>query len=65
MVTRGSAINTAKSFIGDCKTNGLIFFKVLIFGSVAKDTLHEWSDIGLILICYWFRINSTTMFLIT
>ncbi len=57
MVTRESAINTAKSFIGDCKTKGLIFSKVLIFGSVAKDTLHEWSDIDLLLVSDQFNDN--------
>ncbi len=30
MVTREIAINTAKSFINDCKSNGLTFYKVLL-----------------------------------
>jgi predicted nucleotidyltransferase len=57
MVTRELAINTAKSFIRDCKSNGLTFYKVLIFGSVAKDNLHEWSDIDLLLISDQFNDN--------
>lgn len=48
MVTRETAINTAKSFVHDCKLHGLTFNKVLIFGSVAKDKTHEWSDIDLL-----------------
>jgi predicted nucleotidyltransferase len=57
MVTRELAIKTAKSFIRDCKLNGLTFYKVLIFGSVAKDNLHEWSDIDLLLISDQFNDN--------
>lgn len=57
MVTRESAINTAKSFIDECKLNGLVFRKVLIFGSVAKNTMHEWSDIDLLLVSDQFSEN--------
>jgi predicted nucleotidyltransferase len=57
MVTRESAINTAKSFVRDCKLNGLTFYKVLIFGSVAKNNTHEWSDIDLLLISDQFSDN--------
>lgn len=49
MVTRETAIKTAKSFISDCQLNGLNFYKVLLFGSVAKVLTHEWSDIDLLL----------------
>jgi len=57
MVTRETAINTAKSFVKDCKLNGLTFYKVFIFGSVAKDNIHEWSDIDLLLISDQFSEN--------
>jgi predicted nucleotidyltransferase len=57
MVTREIAINTAKSFVHDCKIAGLTFYKVFIFGSVAKGTLHEWSDIDLLLISDQFNDN--------
>ncbi|HAM98891.1 MAG TPA: hypothetical protein DCQ26_09815 [Marinilabiliales bacterium] len=57
MVTRETAINTAKSFIKDCKLNGLSFYKVLIFGSVVKGNIHEWSDIDLLLISDQFTEN--------
>jgi len=48
MVNRETAIKTAKSFIRDCQSNGLTFYKVFIFGSAAKDKMHEWSDIDLL-----------------
>jgi predicted nucleotidyltransferase len=57
MVTRETAINTARSFIQDCKMQGLTFNKVLIFGSVAKGKIDEWSDIDLLLISDQFTDN--------
>lgn len=57
MVTREIAINTAKSFVRDCKSNGLTFYKVFLFGSVAKRNMHEWSDIDLLLISDQFNDN--------
>ena len=57
MVTREIAINTVKSFIYDCKLAGLSFYKVIIFGSVAKNNMHEWSDIDLLLISDQFGNN--------
>jgi len=57
MVTRETAIKTARSFISDCKANGLTFHKVLLFGSAAKDASHEWSDIDLLLVSDQFSGN--------
>lgn len=57
MVTRETAINTAQSFIRECKLNGLSFYKVLIFGSVAKGRIHEWSDIDLLMVSDQFGDN--------
>ena len=57
MVTREVAINIAKSFVRDCKSNGLTFYKVFLFGSVAKGNMHEWSDIDLLLISDQFNDN--------
>jgi predicted nucleotidyltransferase len=57
MVTRESAINTARLFVNDCQTNGLTFHKVILFGSAAKNMLHEWSDIDLLLISDQFSDN--------
>ncbi|MCX6153684.1 MAG: nucleotidyltransferase domain-containing protein [Candidatus Kapabacteria bacterium] len=50
MLTREIAINTAKSFVHDCVATGLTFYKVMIFGSVASENIHEWSDIDLLLV---------------
>lgn len=57
MVTRETAIDTVKSFLMDCKLNGLTFYKVFIFGSFAKGNMHEWSDIDLLLISDQFSEN--------
>jgi predicted nucleotidyltransferase len=57
MVTKESAIDTAKSFINDCQATGLNFHKVLLFGSAAKNSTHEWSDIDLLLISDQFSDN--------
>lgn len=57
MVTRETAINTVKSFINDCQSNGFVFHKVLMFGSAAKNMTHEWSDIDLLLISDQFGSN--------
>jgi len=57
MVTREIAIETAKSFINDCKLSGLNFYKVLLFGSIVKNNAHEWSDIDLMLISDQFGEN--------
>jgi len=57
MATRESAVNTVKSFVKECKIQGLSFYKVLIFGSVAKGNSHEWSDIDLLLVSDQFGDN--------
>lgn len=57
MVTREIAIKTAKSFISDCQLIGLTFHKVLLFGSAAKGSTHEWSDIDLLLVSDQFGDN--------
>lgn len=57
MVTKETAIKTATSFIDDCFLSGLSFHKVLLFGSAAKNTTHEWSDIDLLLISDQFNEN--------
>ncbi|HSV89239.1 MAG TPA: nucleotidyltransferase domain-containing protein [Bacteroidales bacterium] len=57
MVTRESAINTARLFIKDCQSIGLTFHKVFLFGSAAKNMTHEWSDIDLLLISDQFSDN--------
>ncbi len=57
MVTREIAIKIAQSFVKDCNSIGLTFFKVFLFGSMAKGNMHEWSDIDLLLISDQFNEN--------
>lgn len=57
MLTRESAIKTAKSFVNECVSKGLLFHKVFLFGSVAKNNTHEWSDIDLLMISDQFNDN--------
>lgn len=57
MVNRETAINTAKSFVNECRENGLKFYRVFLFGSVAKEQNHEWSDIDLLLVSDQFNDN--------
>ena len=57
MVTKTTAINTAKLFVDECKSAGLTFYKVFLFGSTVKNMRHEWSDIDLLLISDQFTDN--------
>lgn len=50
MVTRQGAIEMAQAFVRDCATAGMVFDKVLLFGSYAKGTAHKDSDIDLLLV---------------
>ena len=55
MVTQQGAIETARAFVRDCATAGLVFDKVLLFGSYAKGTADEASDIDLLLVSKLFN----------
>lgn len=55
MVTQQTAIETARAFVRDCKMAGLVFDKVLLFGSYARDAAHEGSDIDLLLVSPLFN----------
>ena len=57
MVTKETAINTVRLFVKECQLNGLRFYKVVLFGSAAKNQTHEWSDIDLLLISDQFGDN--------
>ena len=57
MLTRETAIKTAKSFINDCRLYGICFNKVLLFGSAASGTTHDGSDIDLLLVSDQFGDN--------
>jgi uncharacterized protein len=57
MVNREVAITTARSFVKDCHSAGLTFYKVLLFGSAARGEAQEWSDIDLLLVSEQFGDN--------
>jgi len=57
MATREFAIDIARQFIKECNSNGLSFYKVLLFGSYAKDKADDWSDIDLLLVSDKFSDN--------
>ena len=57
MADRETAIATARSFIADCHNNGLDFYKAYLFGSAARNQMHPWSDIDLLLISDKFTNN--------
>jgi predicted nucleotidyltransferase len=58
MVQTEFAIKTAKSFVKDCNAAGLFFDKVYLFGSYARGTSNEWSDIDLLLVSKRFTQNT-------
>ena len=57
MLTKENAINQAKAFVEACKNKGLLIEKAILFGSVAKDRQHEYSDIDIALISNQFTRN--------
>jgi predicted nucleotidyltransferase len=57
MLTRQLAINQATSFIKECVAQGLIFQKVLLFGSSVNGNTHSGSDIDLLLVSDQFNEN--------
>ncbi len=50
MVTQQEAIDIAHTFVQECKTIGVTFDKVMLFGTHARGTAHDGSDIDLLLI---------------
>ena len=47
MLTKENAINEAKAFVEACKNKDISIEKAILFGSVAKDRQHEYSDIDM------------------
>jgi predicted nucleotidyltransferase len=45
MLTKENAIATIKDFIKACEARNITFKKVLLFGSIASNKAHEYSDI--------------------
>ena len=50
MLTRNAVIDTVRNFADEIEAKGVILRKVILFGSFAKGTQHEWSDIDVALV---------------
>ena len=50
MLTRNAAIKTVKNYAKEIRQQGINLRKVILFGSFAKGTQHEWSDIDVALV---------------
>ena len=50
MLTRNDVINTVKNYAQEINEAGVNLRKVILFGSFAKGTQHEWSDIDVALV---------------
>jgi predicted nucleotidyltransferase len=57
MASREFAIKTATEFVNECRSKGLSFFKILLFGSYARGEVTEHSDIDLLLVSDQFTNN--------
>ena len=50
MLTRKTAINTARNYAREIKDKGVNLRQAIMYGSFAKGTQHEWSDIDVALV---------------
>ena len=50
MLTKKTAIKIVKDFLAACGERNITFRKVLLFGSVAANNMHEYSDIDVALV---------------
>ncbi len=57
MLTREIAINQAKTFVETCIRHGILIEKAILFGSVAKNQIRDYSDIDLALVSSQFSNN--------
>lgn len=53
-----SIINIIKKYINELNENGLYFHKVILYGSYAKGTADEDSDIDLMLVSNQFEVDN-------
>ncbi len=57
MFTREIAITQAKAFVEACSQQEILIDKAIVFGSVAKNQISEYSDIDLALVSSQFSNN--------
>ena len=50
MLTKEAVINIVRSYAYEIETQGVHLRKVILYGSFAKGTQHEWSDIDVALV---------------
>ena len=50
MLTQKAAIDTVRNYAREIRNSGINLKKVILYGSFAKGTQHEWSDIDVALV---------------
>jgi len=55
MLTQKAAIDTVRNYAREIRDTGINLRKVILYGSFAKGTQHEWSDIDVALIADEFE----------
>ena len=55
MLTQNAAIDTVKNYAREIINSGINLKKVILYGSFAKGTQHEWSDIDVALVADEFE----------
>jgi len=49
-MSKNQVVSVAKKFIAEIKKNNILFTKAYLFGSYAKGTAKEWSDIDICIV---------------
>ena len=55
MLTQQAAIDTVRNYALEIRNSGVNLKKVILYGSFAKGTQHEWSDIDVALVADEFQ----------
>jgi len=55
MLTQQTAIDTVRDYAREIANSGIALTKVILYGSFAKGTQHEWSDIDVALVADQFE----------
>ena len=54
-ISRSAGIEKVRELKGQMLADGIVFDAIYLFGSVARDTAHEWSDIDVAIVCEPFK----------
>jgi predicted nucleotidyltransferase len=63
MLTQDVAIETVRNYAHDIEANGVNLRTVILYGSFAKGTQHQWSDIDVALVADEFEGLPTDIYL--